>query len=299
MVHAKDLDLDFEPSVTVDIPFDGPSNFADDDLAFGWLTPPESPRAGTPDIFDGALLSEDLTEAIAQSLDKYPGFSLESLLHGVPVEAPRKTDPKTSGSSAVWWNGLTEVSTMDAVPPLHSFCTPPASPTFEEDVDFHAFVRAELGGEEGLFAPAAGSKRKHASAPVLPAVMESGIATKRARLQAHRAQVHQSRLAADLDSPQRALDGELTGAPDCPERKRQTHNILERKRREDLKHSYQVLRHHVPELVHADRAPTGQILAKASEYIAQLKAEEARHLADLARMRRENQRLHATCSLRM
>lgn len=67
--------------------------------------------------------------------------------------------------------------------------------------------------------------------------------------------------------------------------------MLERKRREDLKVSYQELRSFVPDVMHNDRAPTGQILGKAVDYIHALRAEEHELMQKLAAMRQENERL--------
>lgn len=78
-----------------------------------------------------------------------------------------------------------------------------------------------------------------------------------------------------------------------PESKRHTHNVLERKRRNDLKNSYQLLRERVPSLEDDDRAPTGKILLHAVEYIDHLRTTEgvldgqmAQALAENARLRR-------------
>eukprot|EP00041_Stephanoeca_diplocostata_P004313 m.42942 g.42942 ORF g.42942 m.42942 type:complete len:317 (-) comp15042_c0_seq1:318-1268(-) len=60
-----------------------------------------------------------------------------------------------------------------------------------------------------------------------------------------------------------------------PESKRRIHNVLERKRRNDLKQSYQALRVELPSLADNDRAPTGHILIQAVEYINELKKNDA------------------------
>lgn len=52
--------------------------------------------------------------------------------------------------------------------------------------------------------------------------------------------------------------------------KRKEHNDLERKRRNDLKSSFQMLRKQVPDLQNNDRAPKVLILRKAAEHIRQL-----------------------------
>jgi len=76
-----------------------------------------------------------------------------------------------------------------------------------------------------------------------------------------------------------------------PENKRQTHNVLERRRRNELKGSYQVLREQIPDLEQNDKTPTGVILNRACEYIADLKDMELRLLQELAVVRNENLRL--------
>lgn len=60
-------------------------------------------------------------------------------------------------------------------------------------------------------------------------------------------------------------DGDSQSGDEEPENKRQTHNVLERKRRNDLKRSYQNLRIQLPNLSDQSRAPTGHILIKAAE----------------------------------
>lgn len=57
------------------------------------------------------------------------------------------------------------------------------------------------------------------------------------------------------------------------ESKRSTHNILERKRRNDLKASFITLRDSVPELKDNERAPKVNILRKATDYIQSLDKE--------------------------
>lgn len=78
---------------------------------------------------------------------------------------------------------------------------------------------------------------------------------------------------------------------DDPESKRHTHNVLERKRRNELKSSYQELREEIPDLNENDKTPTGVILNRACEYIATLQEEEASLLAELALAKLENARL--------
>lgn len=82
-----------------------------------------------------------------------------------------------------------------------------------------------------------------------------------------------------------------------PESKRHTHNVLERKRRNDLKNSYQLLRERVPSLEDDDRAPTGKILLHAVEFIAHLKKTESLLTVEMQRTTAENERLRRLAGL--
>lgn len=82
-----------------------------------------------------------------------------------------------------------------------------------------------------------------------------------------------------------ALSAEDPGA------RRLTHNVLERKRRNDLKNSYQELRECIPDIEDNERTPTGQILIKAMEHVTFLKEREAKTLHRIASSRKENLQL--------
>lgn len=73
--------------------------------------------------------------------------------------------------------------------------------------------------------------------------------------------------------------------------KRATHNVLERKRRNDLKTSFHVLREEVPDLKENERAPKVTILRKAKDYVDKLKKDEVRLLAELEKLRHRNEEL--------
>lgn len=64
------------------------------------------------------------------------------------------------------------------------------------------------------------------------------------------------------------------GTESDDEQRRASHNILERKRRNDLKYSFQVLREQIPELEDNQRAPKVTILRKAAEYIKVIREQE-------------------------
>lgn len=81
---------------------------------------------------------------------------------------------------------------------------------------------------------------------------------------------------------------------DYPEGKRTQHNVLERKRRNDLKFSFFSLRDSVPELVKQERAPKVQILKKASEYIRKLTADEHRLESEREMLQEKHEQLRRT-----
>lgn len=79
--------------------------------------------------------------------------------------------------------------------------------------------------------------------------------------------------------------------------RRASHNVLERKRRSDLKFNYQVLRDHIPDLVDNDRVPTAHILEAAVTYIKQLQEQSKDGTSRLAMLRASNKKLRARAAL--
>lgn len=75
------------------------------------------------------------------------------------------------------------------------------------------------------------------------------------------------------------------------EQRRASHNILERKRRNDLKYSFQILRGQIPELEDNQKAPKVTILRKAAEYIVQIQDDARVQEDDLHRERERQQEL--------
>ena len=82
--------------------------------------------------------------------------------------------------------------------------------------------------------------------------------------------------------------GESDESENDSEFTRATHNVLERKRRNDLKLKFQKLRDCVPELKDNERAPKVSILRKSWEYISQIKQEEIKLLAELEKQKKIN-----------
>ncbi|ESO88258.1 hypothetical protein LOTGIDRAFT_88480, partial [Lottia gigantea] len=73
--------------------------------------------------------------------------------------------------------------------------------------------------------------------------------------------------------------------------KRTLHNVLERRRRNDLKDSFYVLRDHVPELDSKEKAPKVLILRKASEYIHSLRRTDNKNTREISALRQKNEAL--------
>jgi len=77
----------------------------------------------------------------------------------------------------------------------------------------------------------------------------------------------------------------------CDAGKRTQHNVLERKRRTDLKNSFFHLRDSVPELEGQERAPKVVILRKASQFIHKLNEEGRRHEREIEHLKMKKERL--------
>lgn len=78
---------------------------------------------------------------------------------------------------------------------------------------------------------------------------------------------------------------------DVTDSRRQSHSVLERKRRQDLKSCYDELRSQIPALVSVERASTSLILQRAVEYIESLKRTEEELLAGIGALAAESARL--------
>lgn len=99
------------------------------------------------------------------------------------------------------------------------------------------------------------------------------------------------------ESTMKLINQLRTESGDHPDSRRRIHNVLERKRRNDLKFCYQELRESIPDLETTDRAPTGMILARAAEYIQMLQEEEKKIEAGLAAARQEHELLRRQLGL--
>ena len=79
--------------------------------------------------------------------------------------------------------------------------------------------------------------------------------------------------------------------------KRTQHNVLERKRRNDLKYSFMTLRDNVPELNSQERAPKVLILKKAAEFIHKLNKDHSKLKSDIESQKQRRESLQRRLSL--
>ena len=100
--------------------------------------------------------------------------------------------------------------------------------------------------------------------------------------------IKESCLETDQDASNRLSGKDKVEDPEC---KRNVHNVLERKRRNDLKYSFQVLRDSIPDLKGSERAPKVAILRKATDCILNLRSEQERLLEEKSILERTHQSL--------
>ncbi len=82
--------------------------------------------------------------------------------------------------------------------------------------------------------------------------------------------------------------------------RRASHNVHERRRRNDLNISFQILRGQIPELEDNQRAPKVTILIEAAEYIKEIRVKEEDMQSRLAReVRRESKLLQRLAYLKL
>ncbi|XP_041357316.1 myc protein-like [Gigantopelta aegis] len=82
----------------------------------------------------------------------------------------------------------------------------------------------------------------------------------------------------------------------CEGVKRTQHNVLERKRRNDLKYSFFTLRDNVPDLNDKDKAPKVLILKKAADHILELRRQDVKLAKELTVVKDRHEALRKTLS---
>lgn len=334
MVHSSIFDIDMaDPlstgGILLDLPFDPDfPALSDDDL--GLLSAPTSPESLLDEPLNASMVahaaegifatsfappSKSISASVTAATDS---LHWDSILHDVSAEKAHRVVPKGAAvvhhhhhqyqhhpaatATGVMWN---QVPTFDGPPPLRSVFSAPSPVSSDSDLDFRSFIAEECmssdeeihlsDGESGVVPgvvsrrsgpnaqpPVAGRKRRSSQQ------QQAADATISADAKAAQIQAKKAKLQALRQLPSHI-------AADTPEGKRHTHNVLERKRREDLKISYQNLRVEIPELAAVERAPTGQILVKAAEYIAELKSDEERIMSQLRALRMQNANLRRMC----
>lgn len=170
----------------------------------------------------------------------------------------------------------------------------------------HSAASAHVAAIHNYSASQPCSPAKSDSLPASPAHSHSqsrkrqrslvGRPSKRARLTLHlsntdRIKVNRGRYSA---ASSRSSSDSEDGADG---NKRSQHNILERKRRNDLKYSFHILRDHVPELSTQERAPKVVILKKATDYIHQLKRSSQQLQSEHDRLKRRQEQLRQKLKL--
>ena len=79
--------------------------------------------------------------------------------------------------------------------------------------------------------------------------------------------------------------------------KRAYHNVLERRRRDDLRTSFHLLRERVPEIESNERAPKMMILNKSTEYITELTRTHQNLVSELQRQKQHHEQLKKKLTL--
>lgn len=259
-------DVPFLESLEADLPFRSANADVPDDLLacapiHGWDSPPESP------------------------------------VHHPQVEMLDGVDPMLNSK-------LTGVFDSPSSSPLYDW-TPPASPQPSaacDDAMLCDFPDLDAFGISGV--PTALSLEGSTPEPVKPVAQPSKSLKRKISSSSvderERKRIRDKQEASRIARTQaceQAVKALANNKDEDPESKRHTHNVLERKRRNDLKNSYQLLRERVPSLEDDDRAPTGKILLHAVEYINVLKKDEALLEQQISHARAENDRLRRQAGL--
>lgn len=264
-------DVPFLESLETDLPFRSANADVPDDLLactpiHGWDSPPESPVHHSVEMLDGV-------------------------------------DPMLNTK-------LSSVFDSPSASPLYDW-TPPASPqpaTLDDDAMLCDFTDLDAFGISGV--PTALTLAGSTPEEILPmkpvpqptkSLKRKQSTTSSASLdERERKRIREKQEASRIARTQaceQAVRALANNKDEDPESKRHTHNVLERKRRNDLKNSYQLLRERVPSLEDDDRAPTGKILLHAVEYINLLKKNESMLDQQMANARAENARLRRQAGL--
>jgi len=251
-------------------------------------------------------LPEDILEASFGCDNQHRATAAAAAAVADPYANPSPwTPPYTSedeaqafSSSPLDFEGLLTAGTFAAD---DIWSTPPASPPYDLAETSSPLAQLDLRMTQTSWSATEDNWSKHAvtttTPPESPTVnkvrrksVHAGVSKpagmkkkRRSSVPANVARAVASAARTGLETPEMSDDE--------PESKRKSHNVLERKRRNDLKMSYQALRVEVPAVATNERAPTGHILIESWKYIEQLKKEEQELVAAIAVERLRKQQL--------
>ncbi|XP_078093127.1 myelocytomatosis oncogene homolog [Mustelus asterias] len=127
-------------------------------------------------------------------------------------------------------------------------------------------------------------QQQHNYAAPSPLFSNTLLAPKRAKMDSC---LHVTRYS----SPSKSLTFSPKSSDAEDEERRRTHNVLERQRRNELKHCLLALRDEVPELSMNVKASKVLILRKATEYVIRLKGEQQKLNAEREKLQKKQQQL--------
>eukprot|EP00039_Didymoeca_costata_P017804 m.330996 g.330996 ORF g.330996 m.330996 type:complete len:286 (-) comp16622_c0_seq1:2406-3263(-) len=260
-----------------DLPFRAHNADVPEDLLLctpidGWDTPPDSPINIPMLDYAESTLEDPILTKVTKFLEDdeiLPTLGMSDKLRLEPIFD--WTPPPSPVSDTSCDDILHSIPYLDQCAPVPTRMAPPASQVRRGPTPVNTHYKPS-------------NKRK--------ATSSDDDARKRIR---EKSEAERAARTAACEQAVKALSGGKND--EDPESRRHTHNVLERKRRNDLKNSYQLLREHIPSLEENERAPTGQILVHAVEYINQLKQEESSIAAGLAQLRSQNEQLRRTLGL--
>ena len=268
------------------------------------LTPPASPTAA-----DHAGQGEGSAIGCG-AVDDFPAdFDLHSLMD-VPFDCTFR--PLTAA-------GFTPLAHLAAAPlakhelaALPSHLTPPASPRparkhkQRSEAQAQAQAQGELQKGAGKVAPKQaqkqtqkqkrGKRRRTSSAPTAVAATApraSGPAKRGREKDPAEARRRQSAKTAECDTAAAALarTGGGGGGAGTAAGRKHAHNVLERKRRNDLRLGFDVLRGEIEALKTNDAAPAQEVLRHAVDLVHGLQRDERVLVASIAAAKADNARL--------
>jgi len=233
------------------------------DASFEW-TPPASPLPSDCEDFSSSIGSylplsaaDDLGDACAD------------------LDSPF-ADEYGLGTSSMFEDSLGYTS-ADHAADLDGYNYTPYTTDNEDDDEGRGSDGDEAGGKGGKGKGKAAANTDAPGATAGPGKRKNGTEHKARKRTRQKLEQERKKRTAECDKAVKALSTAKVAAN--PESRRNTHNVMERKRRNDLKNSYEELRELIPALADNVRAPTGQILTHAVDAVHQLQRDAANFAA--------------------